>query len=96
MYRRKISEYPDIMVEAAIKLLSNELLLGYFTKVLFTKTSIFYSEDILNCIEMMSKFFEALKERKKRIPASFDYKFFFSGIEKILSGTHCFVISKCI
>lgn len=40
--------------------------------------------------------FKDLKQRKKKIPASFNYKIFFYGIEKILSGTHCFVISKCI
>ena len=43
MYKRKVSEYPDVMIEAATKLLSNELLLGYFIKIIFSKTSIFDS-----------------------------------------------------
>ena len=68
------------MVEAATKLLSNELLLGYFVKIIFTKTSVYDSDDILNCIQMISKFFNTLKERNRRIPSSFDYKLFFSGI----------------
>lgn len=96
MHRRKVSEYPDVMVEAATKLLSNELLLGFFIRILFNKTSLFDSEDILHSIEITSAFFERLKASGKRIPASFDYKFFFSAIEKMLAGTHCFVISRCI
>lgn len=71
-------------------------MLGYFIKIIFNKTSIFDSEDILNSIEITTLFFNHLKENNKRIPTSFDYKFFFSAIEKMLSGTHCFVISKCI
>ena len=64
--------------------------------LLFARTCIFDSDDILSTIEIMTRLFCELKEKKKRIPASFDYKIFFYGIEKILSGTHCFVISKCI
>lgn len=50
MHKRKISEYPDIMVEAATKLSSNELLLGPFMKILFVKTCMFDSDDVLNTI----------------------------------------------
>ena len=57
MDRRKVSEYPDIMVDTMTKLASNEVLVGYFMRILFNKTCIFDSDDTFKTIEIVTRLF---------------------------------------
>ena len=58
-------EYPDGIIEAALKLLSNEKLINLIVKIVVTKARALNSSEVIRCIEYLNLIFESVGKRLK-------------------------------
>lgn len=77
----QIREYPECIKDACGSLLSNETLLNIFITVIFNKTNIHHNFDVIKILGITSSLFHSLKKMDKKIPSTFDYRFFWKGIK---------------
>lgn len=95
MLSRPLERYPDKLREASVRLIANSELLPIFTRLLFKQTNVFANVQVFRSIELVEAYFDCL-QRKGRICATFDYKFFYSAMKIVLESEHFNVISRCL
>lgn len=93
---REISEFPSSIKIACSSLLSNENLLNTFVTILFNKTSINNNVDVIKIMDLVNSFFAALKNQNKRIPSTFNYSFFYSGIKMVIENLYSYSTAKVL
>lgn len=96
MKRRKISEYPDALVDASCSLLGNEKIMYVMIDIIFKKTNLFLPSEVSRTLEIIEKWFQVIGNDGKKFPANFDFNFFYKGIEMVLDHEHSISTPKVI
>jgi hypothetical protein len=96
MKHREIINYPDALIECTQALLSNEKLLNVFVTIVFRKTSPIHNSDVLVCLDMITSWMEVLHSQGLEIPSSFDFNFFYQGVQMLIDQDHGVSTSKCL
>ncbi len=84
MKQRPILKYPDALIESCFKLLINEKLVNPVIKILLNKVNVYDTSAVLRVIEYLNLIFKSFTTRKKSLPISFAYSYFFKGLKIIL------------
>lgn len=96
MQQRDIHTYPDSLVEAVKSFIANPKILSAVVKITFGKTKPLDSSAVMKTMDMTSKWFLKLHSKSMSIPTDFDWNFFISGIEMLLSLDHGTSTAKVI
>jgi hypothetical protein len=96
MKQRPILNYPDALIESCFKLLVNEKLVNPVIKILLNKVNVYDTSAVLRVIEYLNLIFKSFTTRKKSLPISFNYSFFFKGIKIILESEFSMGISSAL
>jgi len=83
MQEKKVSLYPDALIKATTKMMGNVRLLSMFVKIIFKKTNVHETADVIMTCETIAKWFEKIYEAKQ-FPSNFDFPFFLKGIQIML------------
>lgn len=93
---RQVSEYPSSIKMACNSLLSNENLLNTFITIIFNKTSVNNNFDVIKILDLTNGFFQALRKQNKRIPSTFNYRFFYNGIKLVIENLYSYSTAKAL
>lgn len=96
MKKRPILEYPDILKASLFKLLANQKLLNPILAIIFKKANIHEPLTVIRAIVFISEILAVLCQKKKKLPATFNYNDFYLGIKIIMESQFSFAISKTI
>ena len=96
MQHRDIHNFPETLVEAIKSFLANPKILSAVVKITFSKTKALDSSAVLKTMDMNSKWFLKLNYKGMPIPVDFDWNFFTSGIEMLLTLDHGTSTAKVI
>lgn len=93
---RKISEYPEALVEAGTVLLNNSKLLNVFVRIIFAKTNIYEFASVQECFRVLNSFFSAVYMYNRALPSTFDTEFFMLGLKISLDDENGLNVAKCL
>lgn len=93
---RPILEYPDALIEAALKLLLNEKLINPIVKILVTNVKALDSSAVVRVVEYLSLIFQEVGKRLKQLPISFNYNFFFKALKIIFEINFSVAVSAAL
>jgi hypothetical protein len=96
MNRNKIMDYSSQFKECSIKLISNEKLLNNFVMHLFPKTCLYETYCVIKCLELINSYFEVISSQNKKMPSSFNFNYFYTGIRVIFESNHSYLLMKTI
>lgn len=96
MKTREVLHYPDALVQTTVVLLSNDQLLSVFVMIILKKTNAYDSYTVATTIEILNRWFQAIKEKNRLLPSYFDFRFFFEAIDILLHLDHAISTSKCL
>ena len=77
-------------------MLANEKLLSVFVTIVFKKTNAFDTTSVVSALELIVKWFQCIENNNGVIPASFDFSFFFKGVDMLMDLDHAISGSKCL
>jgi hypothetical protein len=75
---------------------ANFKVLPVFISIIFNKTNAFDSGTVIATMEITAKWFSEIHSNGDKIPASFDFNYFFKGIKMLIELDHAICGSKCI
>ena len=93
---RPLLEYPDAIIEAALKLLSNEKLINPIVKIIVTKAKALETSEVVRAIEYLSLIFQSMGQKLKQLPISFNYHFFFNALTIVLEVDFSVAVSAIL
>lgn len=94
---RPILEYPDGLIEAALKLLVNEKLINPIMKILINKVNVYDSSTVMRMIEYLNLILQAVGARlKQRLPLNFNYNIFFKTLSIIFEADFSIAVSAAL
>lgn len=93
---RKITEYPEALVEAGSVLLNNSKLLNVFVRIIFAKTNIYDFASVQECFRVLNLFFSAVFKYNQALPSTFDVEFFLLGLSISLDDENGLNVAKCL
>ncbi|CAD8206441.1 unnamed protein product [Paramecium pentaurelia] len=94
---RQISNYPESLKIALCSLLRNTNLLNTIIIILFSKVSLYNSDDVVHCLDLLNKCFLKISQFNLCMPSFLDQKYFLKGIRVILTQSeHAQSIAKCL
>lgn len=96
MKLRSITEYPDALLEAATKLLTNERILNPLIGIVFHKANIYDGSTVIKTISFTDKLLHHFQKSKRSIPVTFNYVTLFKGVKTILNSEFSFAISQLL
>ncbi|CAD8184495.1 unnamed protein product [Paramecium octaurelia] len=94
---REICNYPEALKIALCSLLKNTNLLNTIIIILFNKVSLYNSDDVIHCLDLLNKCFQKISQFNLCMPSFLDQKYFLNGIKLILTQSeHAQSIAKCL
>ncbi|CAD8207514.1 unnamed protein product [Paramecium octaurelia] len=94
---REICNYPEALKIALCYLLRNTNLLNTIIVILFNKVSLYNSDNVVHCLDLLNKCFQKISQFNLCMPSFLDQKYFLKGIRIILSQSeHALIIAKCL
>jgi hypothetical protein len=96
MKKRPVIDYPDSLLDASLKMLTNEKLLNPYITIILNKTNMFDSAAVLKAIDIINSYFEELAKAHKNIHTSFNYSVLLAGMKTIILSDHSYAIGKCL
>jgi len=85
---RKVTEYPDSLIEACTALIENPQLLTVVTNIVFLRTNAYDSISLCTTMGLLTKWFVHLERLGLPFPSNFDLNFFMSGVKIALEMDH--------
>ncbi len=85
---RKVTEYPDSLIEATTAIIENPQLLSVVTNIVFLRTNAYDSVTLCTTMSLLNKWFTHLERIGLPFPANFDLSFFMQGIKIALEIDH--------
>lgn len=85
---RKVTEYPDSLIDATTALIENPQLLTVVTNVVFLRTNAFDSVSLCTTMGLMTKWLTHLERIGLQFPSNFDLSFFLQGVRVSLEMDH--------
>lgn len=82
------------MTRCNMKLIMNEKLLNTFMMLIFPKTCLYETYCVLKCLDLINCYFLVILENNKKIPADFNYNYFYTGIRCILESNHSYLLQR--
>eukprot|EP00347_Sterkiella_histriomuscorum_P013888 403362980 len=96
MKQRKITEYPDSLIDATMTLIHNTQLLNVFLQIVFLKTNAYDSETLQSTLLLVQKWLNHIERKHIPFPSNFDFAFFFKGLLISLEIDHSMTIPKTL
>lgn len=93
---RAIAEYPEALVECTAILLQNVRLLNVMVRIIFSKTNIYDFNTVQECFRVLDVIFSAIFNINRTLPPTFDFDFFFLGIQITLNDENGLNVAKCL
>ncbi|TNV86417.1 hypothetical protein FGO68_gene3402 [Halteria grandinella] len=84
MKRRKVSDYPESLIEVTKALVENPVLLTVMTKIIFLKTNVYDTVTLRQCMSLVTLWINHLETIGLPFPNNFDISFFSQGIHAAL------------
>jgi hypothetical protein len=85
MRAMEVQHYPEALKECLQALLHCEYLTDVFVHVLFQQTRVNDLPNIMAVLDLLNSLFSTLALHKKRVPSNFDFRFFLTGVQRLLS-----------
>jgi hypothetical protein len=84
MKRIPVLEYPDALLESCTKLLANEKLINPLMTIVLNRVNSYEITTVLKGVDFLSQLFYTFSSKKRSLPVSFSYSYFFKVIKVIL------------
>ncbi|KAL4506503.1 hypothetical protein ABPG72_000074 [Tetrahymena utriculariae] len=96
MAKKETRNLIDSLKIASMNLLLNPNLLKILIFIAYRKTKVFDHRNVMSTFNLIDLWMQTLSQNHQNIPADFDLKSFFKGIQIILEGDHAMCISKAL
>ena len=94
--KRDIKKLPKYLIDASVSLLLNEKLLNIFIGTVFSKTSVFDTQNVFSVLELTNTWLKTFRDRQVPLPTTFDYSFFLKGLYVVMDSDHAFNTAKAL
>lgn len=96
MKERDVLNYPLALVEALDAMLANDRLLNVFIYIAFNKSPVYDTPTVVSTLDLIKRWFLTIHHNNALVPASFDFTFFFKGIQILIDFDHGVSSAKVI
>jgi Protein of unknown function (DUF1765) len=86
--QRRITEYPDSLVEATLSLIENPELLTVLLTIVFQKTNAYDSATLCTTLSLVTRWLNHIEKLQLPFPSNFDFSFFLKGVTITLDIDH--------